>query len=261
MRFPAVGAPPLAICALSILSLARASSIITFSDKDCYGTSTPITVQDTTGSGECTRLTEGYKSFMIGTLGDGCGVTIYGDDPKDPICSATNNTLAETSVCYNSTWTYFSVDECAPSSSSSAPASTSTSTSYTKPYGWATWTKSTIPPTNTPTTTPEAESGGINVGAVVGGVISGVFVVALVAGAAFYFFWFRPKHQKQLAELCGARSPTSASRINDAYSIDAKTDSYVGTPHPHHQPEIYEMSPQYIAEAPEQTHTRHELPP
>ncbi|GAW15720.1 hypothetical protein ANO14919_051390 [Xylariales sp. No.14919] len=187
---------------------------------------------------------------MIGTLGEGCAVTIYGNDAEDPICSATNNTVAETTVCYNSTWSYFSVDGCSPLASTSS-ASTSTSTTSIL----------STTSTTTSTETPKPASNGTDVGAIVGGTISGVFVVAVLAGAAFYFFWFRPKHQRQLAEL-PSRSDTFTAGNNDAYAKNdphAKANPY--TVIPNEPPQIYELSPQYIAEVHEQTHVRHELPP
>ncbi|KAK5635115.1 hypothetical protein RRF57_010827 [Xylaria bambusicola] len=233
-----------ALCALGILPLVGASSILTFSDRSCSTFRNTISVKDDTGSGECTKITSGFTSFMIGNLGDGCSVTIYGDDPADPICSATNNTLAEPSVCYNSTWTYFSVDQCSPRSSS-LTTSTSTSTSPA-----------------TATTTPEPSTNNVNVGAVVGGTISGVFVFAVIVGAGLYFFWFRPKQQRQMAEL-PARSATSpGGGNNEAYLMKdyhAKSNPY--KPLPEEPQPVHELSPQYIAEVHEQTHERHELPP
>ncbi|KAJ2976060.1 hypothetical protein NUW58_g8185 [Xylaria curta] len=212
---------------------------------------------------------------MIGSLGDGCTVTIYGNDPKDPICSATNNTLAETSVCYNSTWSYFSVDLCASvdttrlSSTSIATLATSTTTTTTST---STLISASSTPTDTPITIAEPASGGVNVGAIVGGTVSGIFVGALLAGAAFYFFWFRPKQQIKLAEL-STMQDTSTTRINGSYVEDdtyAKPDSYAKSDARTRTgsyavlpegSEVYELSPQYIAEVHEQTHVRHELPP
>ncbi|KAI1422788.1 hypothetical protein F5Y12DRAFT_717023 [Xylaria sp. FL1777] len=239
MRYLAVVARPLVVCALSILPLVGASSILTFSDRNCSTLSGTIKVQDSTGSGECTKVTSGYASFMIGTLGDGCTVTVYGVDPKEPFCSSTNNELAETSVCYNTTWTQFSVDVCSPVASTSDLTSTlmsATSTSMT-----------------TPTRTSEPTSNNLNVGAVIGGTISGVFVVAAVVGSGLYFFWFRPKHQKQMAEL-PAQSEASPTGNKDAYAmndIPVKVNPYTELPD---EPQVYELSPQYIAEVHEETH-------
>lgn len=72
MRYLAASTPPLAACALGILSLVEAASILTFTDPDCRIFSKSITVKDSTGSGDCTMLTPGYTSFMIGSLGDDC---------------------------------------------------------------------------------------------------------------------------------------------------------------------------------------------
>ncbi|KAI1115423.1 hypothetical protein F5Y14DRAFT_129058 [Nemania sp. NC0429] len=280
MRYPAAGTPPLAACVLGVLSLAEASSILTFADQECRVFSKSITVGDSTGSGDCTMLTPGYSSFMIGNLGVDCAVTIYGHDPTDPICSATYNAIADT-ICYNSTWAYFSVDNCAPSdtSSSSSTSATSQSTSVTRTTSTslvtsATQTKSTTSTSSSATTTPEPEpepepaSDGVDIGAIVGGTISGVFVVAVLVGLALYFFWFRPRQQKQLAEL-SARPDTSRSRINDPSYTE--NDAYAEEDHPYpkkapylalaNEPEIYELSSQCIAEVHEQTHVAHELPP
>ncbi|KAI1364704.1 hypothetical protein F5Y08DRAFT_204291 [Xylaria arbuscula] len=243
-------ARPLVVCALGILPFVGASSILTFSDQSCRTSRNTINVKDATGSGECTKITSGFTSFMIGELGDGCTVTIYGDDPEDPICSATNNTIAEPSVCYNTTWTYFSVDLCSKQMSSSTTTLPFTSTS----------TSSSATSTATsPTATPESNH--LNVGAVVGGTISGVFVVSLLVGAGVYLFWFRPKQQRQLAEL-PANSVTSPGGNGEAYVMKdyhGKMSSY--KPLPGEPQPVYELSPQYIAEVHGQTHERHELPP
>ncbi|KAI1745533.1 hypothetical protein F4680DRAFT_402493 [Xylaria scruposa] len=257
MRSLAVSAPQLALTlALYVLAillpLVGATTILTFSDKNCRTRSGLISAKDSPGSGDCTKLTSGLTSFMLGDLGDGCTVTIYGNDPKDPICSAENLELAETTVCYNSSWVYFSVDECTPTSSTSTSASTSTTS------------------TATTTSTPDSASSGVNVGAVVGGTVSGVFVVAVIVGAALYFFWFRPKQQRKMAEL-STRPDTSTTGINNPYSENdgsanpdsyAKNDTYAKPAElPNGPEEVYELSPQYIAEVHEQTHVRHELPP
>ncbi|KAI0972942.1 hypothetical protein F4678DRAFT_427416 [Xylaria arbuscula] len=247
---------PLVVCALGIIiPLSGASSILTFSDRNCGTLLSTIDVKDTTGSGECTRLTSGFKSLMIGTLGDGCSATIYGHDSENSICSATNNSLAVPSVCYNSTWIYFSVDVCAPNATTSELASKSTSTTSTI----ASATLSTTS-TSTPTTTPESTTNGVNIGAVVGGTVSGIFVLALVVGAGLYFFWFRPKHRTHIAEL-PENSGISPSGNNDSYAINdlhAKDNPYTTLSD---EPQVYELSPQYIAEVHGQTHERHELPP
>ncbi|KAI0861506.1 hypothetical protein F4860DRAFT_172942 [Xylaria cubensis] len=260
MRSLAVATPQLALTlalyALAILlPLVGATTILTFSDKNCRTRSGLISAKDSPGSGECTKLTSGLTSFMIGDLGDGCTVTIYGDDPKDPICSATNLELAETTVCYNSSWVYFSVDECTPTSSVSTSASTSPTASTTS--------------TATTTSTPNSDSNGVNVGAVIGGTVSGVFVVAVIIGGTLYFFWFRPKQQRKMAEL-STRPDTSTIGINNPYSendASANPDPYKNDTYtkpaelPNGPDEVYELSPQYIAEVHEQTHVRHELPP
>ncbi|KAI0097870.1 hypothetical protein GGR51DRAFT_566192 [Nemania sp. FL0031] len=274
--------PPLAVWALGILSLASASTVLTYSDQDCTTLSKRINVKDSTGSGECTKVPTGFGSFMISSLGDGCSATIYGSDAEDSICSATNNSLAEPSTCYNSTWIYFSVDDCSDDSSISTFSTTSTSILATSIASTTLGTSSSstlatavIPITSgtssttstaSASTTAAPSSNGVNIGAVVGGTISAVFVVAAIGGTAFYFFWFRPKHQRQLVELSG-RPNTASTRSNDPFRDDnafaksdpyPKNDPYATIPS---GPEVYELSPQYIAEVHEQTVERHELPP
>ncbi|GAP85508.2 hypothetical protein SAMD00023353_1302420 [Rosellinia necatrix] len=251
MRYYDIGAPLLAAWALGVLLIVDASNILTFSDEGCRTFAKSIEVKDSTGSGECKKITLGTVSFMIGDLGEGCTATIYGDDPKDPVCSANNFTLAETSVCYNSTWTYFSVDNCVYSGYTS---STSFTTSTTSTASTAPTTSTTS--TTTTTTAPESSSNGVNIGAVVGGTVSGIFVVAILAGAAFYFFGFRPKQKMKLAEL-SAHPDTSASRINNSYGEEAHEpyDPYLKND-PHPKPTSYSFPRVH-----EQTHVRHELPP
>lgn len=72
MIYQTISAPLLAVCALGILPLTGASTVLTFSDDSCRTLSRSISVEDSTGSGECTKITKGYSSFMVGTLGDGC---------------------------------------------------------------------------------------------------------------------------------------------------------------------------------------------
>ncbi|KAI1153256.1 hypothetical protein F4825DRAFT_271406 [Nemania diffusa] len=262
MRYLTVGASPLAACAFGILSLVGASTVLTFTDQNCTESLKTITTQDTSISGECTRLTSGFGSFMVGTLGDGCAVTIYGKDTDDLICSATSLEIAEASVCYNSTWVYFSVDNCViPDTSSSASTSTLASATSATSITSTALTASIVSTTSTISPEPTAgpTSNGVNVGAVVGGTISGVFVVAALTGVAVYFFWFQPRHQRQLAEL-SARPDTPDARLNSSSQDNsfAKADSYVKSDS---QTELHELSPQYIAEVHEETHVRYELPP
>ncbi|KAI0402367.1 hypothetical protein F4802DRAFT_373509 [Xylaria palmicola] len=264
MKSLAAAAPLLVFWALGILTLVGASTVLTFSDQDCRTFSESINAKDSTGSGACKELAPSYGSFMIGQLGEDCTVTIYGDDPDDPFCSASHQKLAQIGSCYNSTWTYFSVDNC-------AAVDTTTSSSKTTSVTSTTSTTSTSTPTTTPTTTSEPAPTAVNVGAIVGGTISGVFVVAVLGGAALYFFWFRPRQQRRLAQLTPRSDSTS--RINTPYVADGvnkrqdshtKSDLQINTSSyspVSRESEVYELSPQYIAEVHEQTHVRHELPP
>lgn len=68
-------------------------------------------------------------------------VTLYGSDSEQfDTCSSTLTVLAEIARCYNSSWVYYSIDECLPPHSTTYPSSTPT-----------------FPSTSTPTSTDEPD--------------------------------------------------------------------------------------------------------
>ncbi|KAI2643542.1 hypothetical protein GGS21DRAFT_496904 [Xylaria nigripes] len=241
-----------AVCALAILlPFVRATTqILTFSDPHCNNSLATLNPADSLGSGPCNQITSDYSSFMITRIGPGCGVTIYGNVP---FCSSPTLELGELSTCYNTTWVFFSVDDCTQLSSTPPE----TTLSIVIPNGIPTTTPSlppSIPIAGEPA--PQA-SRKVNVGAIVGGSIAGV---AILACLAIYFFGIRPR-QKQRAQQEVPPPPPPHPRYpgqpeTGAAGLHKKQPTYVEftaeTP-------VYEMSPQYIAEVHEDTLTRHEL--
>ncbi|KAI0147658.1 hypothetical protein GGR57DRAFT_505558 [Xylariaceae sp. FL1272] len=190
--------------ALAAIALTRASTVQTYTDANCTQPKLEITVDNSTGSGECTSLKTGYKSFMITSLGKGCSVTIYGKD-GDEFCSASNNSIATDQVCYDSEWIFFSVDECAKQQTSSTllPTTSATTSVSTSTVSTSVTTTPTIsPPTQTAPVSSSKDT--TNIGAIVGGTVSGVFVVSVVTGTALFFFWFRPRQERKKQELTQA---------------------------------------------------------
>ena len=111
---------------------------------------------------------------MIGSRADGFKVTIYANDTiaEEP-CSAVVLQFANIATCYNSSWVYYSIDECTPPSSSSSASSSPTSSS-----------------------TPQSHHSN-HTGAIVGGVVAGVAGVAILVGIAIFFFVRRRRWQRQ----------------------------------------------------------------
>ncbi|KAI1266040.1 hypothetical protein F5Y18DRAFT_384380 [Xylariaceae sp. FL1019] len=263
--------------ALAASSLARASVVQTYTDANCKKLKLEITVDNSTGSGDCTSLKTGYKSFMITSLGKGCSVTIYGKD-GDEFCSATNNSIATDQVCYDSEWIFFSVDECAKAQTSSTLLPTTSMTTST--ISTSTTTTPTVPATSTAPASGAKETA--NVGAIVGGTVSSVFVVSIVTGTALFFFWFRPRQERKKQELtqASAQAPDvhhpapgemgvafseMGGKDSDYHTSPATAGGYKSPPlqSPSEAPGdigAQELPPQYISEVHEDTSEIHEMP-
>jgi LPXTG-motif cell wall-anchored protein len=178
--------------ALLLVATAQSSHIATFLDDKCKTSQNDLEGPNGYPNGTCTPLGKKgpYKSFQVVGLDDGCGgkwvvrsiaifvfttvATIYAKDsnPESP-CSSTVLEIANIPTCYNTSWIYYSIDECTPPdqlSSTSSRASTSSS------------------PTNTPTDTPLPQTSPTShTGAIAGGIVGGVCGVALVVGLVFFF--------------------------------------------------------------------------
>ncbi|KAI1825193.1 hypothetical protein F4861DRAFT_209592 [Xylaria intraflava] len=264
-----------AVGALAVLPLARATtSILTFLDSNCAKIQRLMDTPDTQGSGPCNQLISPYSSFMIRDIGEDCGVTIYGNVP---FCSSPVLELAQVNTCYNTTWAWFSVDNCLstqpnPSTSSEVPIATSLSStssetpsatsspSTTSPPATSSVSSPTASPTTSSTTAPtvfvpvpdasSSKSSSTNAGAIAGGVVGGI---AIIAAVVVYFFAIRPAQQKR---KFAAPPPPAVELPDTESSTPIKKD------HPYHEltdPPVYEMSPQYIAEVHGEHIHRHEL--
>ncbi|KAI1432690.1 hypothetical protein GGR50DRAFT_696809 [Xylaria sp. CBS 124048] len=251
---------------IDILPRVHATTISTFSDSHCGAFLSTIEVADSTGSGPCRDITSRYGSFEIGSLGPDCAVTIYGRDPQDPYCSATNLLLAASNQCYNSTWISFSVDNCAPAESvaSSPTTATATATADTAlPTGSADRNTATTASVSWPKSesAPRASSAdGPNIGAIVGGSVGGLAVIGVLA---IYFFGLRPIQKRQRKEEEEEEeipqelpeppmSPDAGLAVSSARKEEEEEEEEVRYP-------VFELSQQNVVEVHGDTVDRHEL--
>ncbi|KAI0018482.1 hypothetical protein F4780DRAFT_781328 [Xylariomycetidae sp. FL0641] len=189
--------------ALCLSVIVRATTtFLTFSDADCESLVQTLEGEESTASGECTKFRQqaftSYSSFLLNTLGEGCSITIYGPDNGTDICSAADPIFADLNHCYDaSEWEYYSVDECAASSSSTPITSSPTTTSVS-------------------TSTPSPNSGSsstFNTGAIVGGAVSGVLGAILIILAALFFCWYRPRQRRKFGQGSFGPMGTSAGPV------------------------------------------------
>lgn len=155
------------------------SDITTFNDAECTNAqstfSGPNGYPDMTCTRFSSRVSSNYSSFQVGNLDPGCAgkqhkqaeddlidsriVTIYGSDSDRRSCSSKTLEIAEPSRCYNTSWVYYSIDNCTP-------------------------------PDQIPSSTisPTASASGKHTpkGAIIGGVVGGIVVLGALIGAFTY---------------------------------------------------------------------------
>jgi len=155
---------------LALLQLVAAGThIATFTDTKCKDSFRDIDGPNGYPNGTCSRLdSEGsFGSFQVVQQDPGCGVTIYGNDTTEDICSSipSQTIIAELVKCYNSSWVHYSIDFCTDPStlSSSTPSSNPTNTATSK------------------------SSGSSHPGLIAGCVVGGVIVIAALAIGAFIY--------------------------------------------------------------------------
>lgn len=119
-------------------------------------------------------------------------VTIYGSNSGAAECSSDTLEFAEVGRCYNTSWEYYSIDNCIKpellaSSSTVLPSSTSTSASNESP------------PTST----------------IVGAVLGGIAGLSILVGALVYGFCFRRRRNHHVEQVGEPRelSPTSKTEM------------------------------------------------
>ncbi|CRG85475.1 hypothetical protein PISL3812_02531 [Talaromyces islandicus] len=164
-------------------SSALASVISTFSDDTCKDSFQVFNGPDGFPNGTCVQLKShgAFGSFQVTQLDDGCGVTIYHKDATaGSPCSDPAPILANLGQCYNSSWVYFSIDNCVqPDTTTSSSGATATAS----------------------TAAASSSSGNsTNVGAIVGGVVGGVCGLGLIALAA-WFLWLRDGRSRSQTPL------------------------------------------------------------
>lgn len=102
--------------------------------------------------------------------------TIYQANTDSDTCSG-YAVIASVATCYNTSWIYYSIDECSrDAASTSATDSSSTATS---------------------SATSSSASGNVSGGAIAGAVVGSVCGLAIIGAVSAYIFWFRPKQQEK----------------------------------------------------------------
>ncbi|KUI55327.1 hypothetical protein VP1G_02670 [Cytospora mali] len=185
---------PAALCMLvGSIAGSVASSLATFLDTGCKTSSITIAGENGYPDGVCTNIREvadgSYQSFMFITLDDGCAPTVYQNDTTSDTCSGAAY-LGYISKCYNTSWAYYSIDQCTPlASGSSVPSSSTTS---------------------------DASSSNITIsgGDIAGAVVGSVCGLGIIAAVCTYLFWFRPKQKdKERRERADAENRAAAGMV------------------------------------------------
>lgn len=218
---------------LIFTSSVLATIIETFSDHNCQDSILSLTthngyISNGYPNGTCTRFDEAGKisSFQLIEADPGCtgeiylpthdtltadlSVTIYANDTTpDDTCSATVIELAQPPpACYNASWVYFSIDECAPpkpiSTSSLSSAATPSPSSAATPSSSlaAVLFSSAAAPSSSPTAVSSISSTpqvGLDhttktiLGGVFGGV-AGILLFVVLFSLGYYIGRHRKRH-------------------------------------------------------------------
>ncbi|KAH7071268.1 hypothetical protein BKA63DRAFT_70049 [Paraphoma chrysanthemicola] len=117
----------LAISSLFLLSSAF-SNLRTCLDGNCGRSNRTIDIRDDFGNTTCKPLNVVMGgSFQITELDPGCTVTLYGASINGMTCSSDTQATCRVGTCYSSSWMYYSIQGCRPSTVSAASSSTSSS--------------------------------------------------------------------------------------------------------------------------------------
>lgn len=101
--------------------------------------------------------------------------TIYQSNANDLTCSGSPE-VASIGTCYNTSWIYYSIDECSSVTTAAAAATLS-------------------PASNS------SSSGGVSTGVIAGAVVACVLGLGIIAALCTYFFWFRPEQQAKKNQI------------------------------------------------------------
>ncbi|OJD34044.1 uncharacterized protein BKCO1_2500079 [Diplodia corticola] len=143
-----------------------ATDITTYRDAECQISQDDIKGPNGYPDGACTlfseRTTSNFSSFQVVDLDPECGVTIYGPNSDSLSCSSTAKQIADIAHCYNTSWLYYSIDNCTPPDE--------------------------IPSTTTTAATPNPTNQSSSASAIIGGSVGGaVALLASILGAIFFF--------------------------------------------------------------------------
>lgn len=131
--------------------------------------------------------------------------TIYQNDTTIDTCSGATH-AAYISRCYNTSWAYYSIDQCAPVTSGPS---------------------SSTPPTPVTTSDTTSALNAVSGGAIAGAVVGSVCGLGIIAAVCVYLFWFRPKQKKEndKKERHGPENRTAA----ETESMSREGKSMAGT--------------------------------
>ncbi|PSN75307.1 hypothetical protein BS50DRAFT_671492 [Corynespora cassiicola Philippines] len=170
-----------ALCLSCFILIAFGSDITVFQDLACKTSLRGLDTANGYPDGLCQPLGPNLKSFQIVGLDEGCVVTLYGPNTNELTCSADIKIVAEKAACYNSSWVYYSIDNCLPPSSTTVKLPTLTPTNISP----------SDTPQNTDGTSPQPSS---STGVIVGGVVGGVSSLVIIGLVALLFVRRRRKH-------------------------------------------------------------------
>lgn len=133
-------------------------------------------------------------------------VTIYGSNSNGLSCSSEAIQVAELATCYNTSWVYYSIDQCtSPKDITSTTSSSSTSTASSSSSA--------------------SSDSSSSAGAIAGGVVGGVAGLAFIAGALFYFL-----RKKKQAKASGSHD-SEQSHPHEMGSDHARSELHAGGLH------------------------------
>lgn len=238
---------------LHLITGTEASSFATYSDSTCSAADVVQNLAATNAypAGSCTSLesatTDSYSGFQFLTLDAGCAITIYQADETAQPCSG-YAVLGSVNTCYNTSWAYYSVDNCdIPALLSIALTASQTSTRTATSETANSLSGSQTAATSSSPSTSVAASGGVDLG---GGDVAGI-VIGCIAGTAIILsgIWFLMRRRRVVEQNPAATTqkfqesapPTeySSSYVQTPYTSEVHGQGFVEAPYGSHYPTIY----------------------
>ncbi|KAK8156507.1 hypothetical protein IWX90DRAFT_100890 [Phyllosticta citrichinensis] len=206
-------------------SVFAATTFATFYDDACQESYSGFSGPDGFPNGTCTDLDQAnggaFKSFQVVELDPGCAVTIYDNNTSEGPCSPVVLQVADLARCYNTTWTYYSIDGCtAPSSSTSSSSPTPSASGRAR-----------------------RKKKHHHTGAIVGGVVGGLAGGAAVASLAS-FLLRRRRRRRRAAQMGSSAAGTGppAELPHDGAVSEMGSGLGAGSGHLHGSHEMHSLA-------------------